>query len=564
MTDVEHNLWTVFDAVASTAPSHVGIMWRANEYRLGDLRDQALRLANVLGASGLTRFCDRRDLEPWEIGQDTVATYLLNGPEYLVTQLAAFAASVAPLNVNFRYVDDELAYLLDDARPGAVVFAARFASTLARVLPRMRHRPSLLLQVADETDTELAPWAVDYHEAITSAVPREQLAVDPDDLAVLYTGGTTGLPKGTMWRQADLWASAIGGDRLATATLDEVVAAARARMTRSSVAVPNAPFMHGAAQWCALNALLTGGTVGINRHVDRFDARDVLDLVDRAGAETVLLVGESMARPLLDELERNKYVTSSVRTILTGGATMLPATKRRLLDHFTGARLLDVAGASETGSKLVASSSPGTISERTVFVPRPDVAILDEPKSAVLERGDASVGWFASSRNTPLGYLNDRAKTLATFPTVAGVRWAVPGDRCHWLPDGRIALLGRESVTINSGGEKVFAEEVESVLLAHPAVRDAVVVGVDDARWGQTVVGIVALDPDVDIADVDAHCRRRIASFKVPRQYHVVDVLVRSPAGKADYRWARAVATGEIPGSTSTAQPPTTATESPT
>ena len=547
METVENNLWTLFEAVAEAVPDRDAIVWRQRRSSYRTVHDRARRLAAVLTIHGLGVRADRSDLSAWEAGQDLVGLYLLNGPEFLEANLGGYAARTAPFNVNYRYVADELAYLLDDAGAAAVVYHARFAPVLAEVLPRLRRTP-LLLQVADESGEALLPDALDYEQALAQADPG--IVPDrhsPDDLYVLYTGGTTGMPKGTLWRQADIWMSALGGDLLG-ADLDVEAMAAAAAAGPEQRTLPNAPFMHGAAQWVALRALLTGGTVVVNGIVDRLDPVDVWQTIGRERVGATLFVGEAFARPLIAELERGTYDTSSLALIAVGGAVTSPETKTRVLAQIPQVLIADLAGSSETGSALSQLSTAGSKPEAGVFAPNPDVAVLDVDLSRRLEPGEDSIGWFAKAGRIPLGYLGDQAKTERTFPPVDGRRWSVPGDRARLRQDGMVELLGRDSVTINSGGEKIFAEEVEAAILTHPAVLDAIVVGRPSERWGQEVVAVVQITGDVAASDDDIinAASARIARYKLPKAVVRVPLVIRSPAGKADYSWARRVALDDV------------------
>ncbi|MDQ6838998.1 MAG: AMP-binding protein [Actinomycetota bacterium] len=541
MDQVQHNLWTVFEAVAAVVPDRPNMVWRGATRTYAETSERSRRLANVIAGAGLGWHRDRSALAPWEAGQDLIGLYLYNGPEYIEGTLGGYAARAAPFNINYRYVADELAYLFDDADMAGLVFHARFAPVLADVLTRIKNRPRLLLQVADESGQPLLEGAIDYEAALASASPELSVSGHhPDDLYVLYTGGTTGMPKGTLWRQADIWGAAIGilqGE----ADLDTVVQAAGEGGSRF---LPNAPLMHGAAQWLGMNAVIVGGTLVINDVVDRLDPREVWTTVEREGVQAMLMVGEAFARPLLAELERTAYDASSLILIAVGGAVTSPETKERLTELLSDVLILDAAGASETGSGLQSVSAKGATAERAVFQAGPTTAVLSEGLDRVLAPGDEEMGWFAKYGRIPLGYLGDRAKTEKTFPVVDGTRWSVPGDRARLRPDGMVELLGRDSVTINTGGEKVFAEEVEQALLLHRAVVDAVVVGRPSDRWGSEVVAIISLDGDATDADILATAAGRLARYKLPKVIVRVPEMVRSPAGKADYRWARDLAVG--------------------
>lgn len=540
------NLWRLASAVADACGARDALRWRGSAWSYAHLAGRATRFANVLAAHGVGLHHERDRLADWESGQDLVGTYLLNGPEYVEVTLGGYAARAAPFNVNYRYVNAELAYLLRDAGAGALVYHARFAPNVREVLPALDRRP-LLLQVADESGEPLVPGALDYEAALAAAPAVLEIEGHrADDLYVLYTGGTTGMPKGTLWRQADIWTAALSSGR--TATLDiAAIAASAASNPRPARLLPNAPLMHGAAHWAVLATLLSGGTVVLNDVVDRLDPADVWRLVDGEDVHRMLMVGEAFARPLMDEFDRGGRRGDSLRTVLTGGAAMTPATKQRILDALPRIRIIDTAGASETGSALSAVSGADGVGAAAVFAPGAGATVLDAELRHELAPGAPESGWFAKRGAIPLGYLGDAAKTQRTFPVVHGVRWSVPGDRARRREDGLVELLGRDSVTINTGGEKVFAEEVEAALMAHPAVRDVVAVGRPSERWGQEVVAVISLtaghEPVADdelIAVAAAH----LARYKLPKAVVRVDAVRRGPNGKADYRWAREVATG--------------------
>ncbi len=542
---VDHNLWDVFSAVTDVVGERAAVVCGDRRLTYAELGERALRFGAVMHAHGLGTRRDRTGLANWESGQDLVGLYLRNGAEYLEATLGGYASRVAPFNVNYRYVAEELTHLVDDASAAALVYHACFAPTLAEVLPRLERRP-VLLQVGDGSGEPLLEGALDYEQALAGATPALAGVVpSPDDLYVLYTGGTTGLPKGTLWRQADAYLACLGGAlHGADADLDTIAAAAQAgAVTRF---VPNAPFMHGAAHWLALRQLLTGSTVVLNRVVDRFDPFDLWSLVDEEGVDSTLFVGEAFARPAMDAFEAGTFDGSSLKVIAVGGAITSPETKARILRSLPGVLVLDVAGSSETGAALSRSSSAGQAEELAVFRPQPGTAVLDPELTRRLAPGEDVVGWFATSGRIPLGYLGDAAKTASTFPVVEGQRWSVPGDRAQLRLDGWVRLLGRDSQTINSGGEKIFAEEVEQALLTHPAVADAVVTGAPSERWGEEVVAIVQLRRGHDATDDDllAAAGARLARYKLPKRIVRVGQVVRSPAGKADYRWARAAAAG--------------------
>jgi fatty-acyl-CoA synthase len=534
----DHNVAALHEAIAAAVPERECVVAGGVRRTWADVTGRTRRLAAVLADAGIGL---RRPpggegepgvAEPWRSPHDHVALYLHNGHEYLEGMLGAWKARAAAVNVNYRYVATELAYVLGDNDAAAVVFHGTFAATLAEVLPGLGG-VRLLLQVDDGSGAPLLPGARWYEEALAAATPRPPVGLSPDDRYILYTGGTTGMPKGTLWRQGDFLATALG----VTAPADEIVDAARARAGLRSL--PSAPFMHGAAHWNAISAWMSGGTVVVQDDPTRFDPADVLATCARERVSALQIVGDPFARPLVDELDAHDHDLSHLRFLLSGGAILSPPVKQRLVDRIPGLRIVDVLGSSETGRQAVAGHGSAA------FRPERTAVVLSEDRTRRLVPGDDEIGWLAQAGRVPLGYLGDPAKSAATFPVVDGVRHAVAGDRVRLRPDGTLDLLGRDSVTINTGGEKVFAEEVEQVLTAHPAVADAVVAGRPSERWGSEVVAVLSARPGATAPDDEAlraHCRLSLAGYKVPKAFRWVDEVVRSPAGKADYAWARSVA----------------------
>ncbi len=532
----EHNLAALHEAIAAEVPARDCIVWRDRRLSWADVTDRTRRLAAVLHAHGLGLRRPLDACEPWESPHDHVALYLHNGNEYLEGMLGAAKARAAAVNVNYRYVAEELRYVLADSAARAVVFHGAFATTLAEVLPQV---PSvrLLLQVDDDSGAPLLPGAVRYEDALRTSDPVPPTDLSPDDLYILYTGGTTGMPKGVLWRQADFLAACLG----ITEATAELVGRARRTGLR---ALPAPPFMHGAAHWNALSAWASGGTVLVQHDPSRLDAHDVLDTVAREGATSLLIVGDAFARPLVDALRERDHDVSSLRHLLTGGATLSAHVKDDLLTLIPQLRIVDVLGSSETGRQGVQLSDRSTAATSGTFERAPTSIVLADDLGRRLGPGDTELGWLAQTGRVPRGYLGDPVKTAATFPVVDGVRCAVAGDRARVREDGALELLGRDSVTINTGGEKVFAEEVEMAVKAHPDVFDVVVVGRPSERWGQEVVAVVQLRPGRDPTDDElrAGAGAHVARYKLPKAIVRVPVVERSPSGKPDYRWAALVA----------------------
>ena len=538
------NLAAVHEALAEAFPARECLVFRERRLSYAQVTDRTRRLADLLRRHGLGRRRSRAGLAGWESGQDHVALYLYNGNEYLEGMLGAFKACAAPFNVNYRYVDEELLYLFRDADARAVVYHASFAPTLARIrgqLPGVR----LWLQVADESGEALLPGALDYEEALAAAEPREPGGLSPDDLYILYTGGTTGLPKGVLWRQEDIFRAGLYTEEVGG--LADVVARARAREGELRT-LPAPPFMHGAAHWLALNMWHVGGTVIVQSQPRRLDPRDLWSTVERERVTALSIVGDAFARPLLDELARGSYDLSSLRLLATGGAILSASLKREFLERLPGLRIRDVLGSSESGAQAVWLSGSGEPAASGDFSPGPGNVVLAEDLSRVLPPGSPELGWLARAGRVPQGYLGDPEKTARAFPVVAGVRYAVPGDRARQRADGTLELLGRDAVTINTGGEKVFAEEVEQALKHHPAVFDAVVVGIPHPRWGQQVTAVVRCRVGLRASPEELReaAGRLLAPFKLPRAFVFVDEVVRAPSGKPDYRWAREAALASL------------------
>lgn len=538
---MELSLPTLHEELAAAFPDRACIAWRDQTWTWAETTERTRRFANVLTSHGIGRRRDLAGLAGWESPHDHVGLYLHNGNAYLEAQLGSAKAGAAAFNVNYRYVADELAYLFEDAGAAAIVYHGAFAATLAPVLAQLSRRP-LLLRVDDGSGEDLLPGAIDYELALAAAdAGRPSAEWRADDLYVLYTGGTTGNPKGVLWRQADFLVAALGVRRRDGGdieTLDELVTPARAR---NLATLPAPPLMHGAAMWNAISTWINGGTVVIQDVVDRLEPADVLDTCERRSVTSLLIVGDAFARPLLDEQHRRPRDLSHLRFLLTGGAILSPALRRELLDAIPQLRIVDVLGSSETGRQAVASSAHDVDDGPTRFEPSATTAVLDDGLHRELARDETDIGWLAMGGRIPRGYLGDEAKTTATFPVIGGRRWAVAGDRAAWRADGSIELHGRESVTINTGGEKVFAEEVEQAVKAHPGVYDALVVGRPSERWGQEVVAVVAERDGaaVSLAEIRATAGEHLARYKLPKALVIRPAVSRSPSGKPDYAWAR-------------------------
>ena len=550
-TAVEFTVPAVTAAVAAAIPNRELIIQGDRRFTYAEVMDRSRRLSAYLHSRGLGCHTERSALDGHQVGQDLVGLYAYNGNEFVESLLGAFAARVAPFNVNFRYVKSELQYLLADSGATALIYHSAFAPRVAEVLPDLSQL-RVLIQIADDSGNDLLEGAVDYESAINSQHPTPAVEHSPDDLYVLYTGGTTGMPKGVLWRQHDIFMTSFGGRNLMTGepthSLDEIVARLNGSTPTKLMVLP--PLIHGAAQWSVMTAITTGQTVVFPNVVDHLDADDVVRTIEREKVMTVTVVGDAMARPLVAAIEKAREDgtadVSTLAVVANGGALLTPYVKQRLIEVLPNALVVDGVGSSETGAQMHHLSTSASVSTG-VFNAGPDTFVAAEDLGSLLQPGHDGMGWLAQKGYVPMGYKGDAAKTAATFPVIDGVRYAIPGDRARHLADGRIELLGRDSVTINSGGEKIFVEEVETAIASHPAVADVVVTGRPSERWGQEVVAVVALADGAyaEASELIDHAAQTLARYKLPKAIVFRAAIERSPAGKADYRWAREQAVSE-------------------
>ncbi len=509
------NLADLWERVAAVIPEAPAIVDGNRRFSYAELDHRATQLAQHLAAQGIG-------------AGDHVALYLHNCSEYLEGMLAAFKIRAVPVNVNYRYVANELLYLFCDSHTTAIIYHPEFESRIAAIqpeVPTLRHT----LAVGPDYEAALAQYAPTTTFATRSA----------DDHYVLYTGGTTGLPKGVVWRHEDLFFAALGGGANGREPITDPEVIVDRCVDSRVRCVAACPFMHGSAHWMALSTLLTGGCV-IAAPTRHFDANELLDLIASEHANFVIIVGDAYARPLADALaDRDPDDFESLRVIVSGGAILSPAIKTELIARLPEVIVVDGYGASETGGQGQAVTASGSPNAATAFRLDATTTILDE--HTLLPVGDGIVGLLARSGNIPIGYFNDAKKTAATFKTIDGVRFAIPGDHAFRQDDGTITLLGRGTACINTGGEKVYPDEVESRLKTHPSIFDAVVVGAADDRFGERVVALVQQRPDqvLDARELRAYLQAHLAGYKIPRAIVVVDEVVRSPSGKPDIRWAR-------------------------
>ena len=531
----EWSLAALQDVLAAAVPDKTMLVCEGTRRTFAEVAGRTRSLAAFLLGRGIGLRRERADLERWECGQDPVALVLHNGAEYVEAMIGAYRARAVPFNVNQHYRPAEVASLLDDVGVRAVVHHRSLGALVAEA---SGDREVVLIDVDDGSGVPPLPGSTPFEAAAGTPVTGPLPVTSPDDLYLVCTGGTTGRPKGVLWRQADVFLSAMGGTEGATA--EELAEAARNVSGGPWYAVP--PLMHASAQWTTFAGLHLGAGVVLHDDTGPFDARHVLEVAERERVASITIVGDAHAAPLVEELRRRPYDLSGLQRIATGGAATGEQHKDALLELLPRVLIVDGYGASETGGMAYGARTAAGGTEG--FSPSTGAAVISADRTRFLEPGDEEVGWTARRGRVPLGYLGDRERTEATFPVVDGERLAIPGDRAQLLPDGSIRMLGRDSLVVNSGGEKIFVEEVEAVLRRHPDVADALVVGRPSERFGQEVVAIVA--PRVG-ATVDPRALRDfvaadIARFKAPRAVVVCDAVHRLANGKADYAWANEMA----------------------
>jgi acyl-CoA synthetase (AMP-forming)/AMP-acid ligase II len=524
---VEYNLADIFESVVDVVGDREALVTADRRLTFAELEARANRLAHHLESVG--------------VGPgDHVGVQLYNCTEYVETMIACFKVRAVPINVNYRYVEDELAYLFNDADLVALVVDTEFTERVDKVRPRapqLRH--VLTVGAGPGPDGSMR-----YDDAI--AAQPDSRGFGPrsaDDLYIIYTGGTTGMPKGVMWRHEDIFFAGMGGADPTGTPVSRPDEVAERLATRGVLHYfPVAPLMHGAAQLATWIGFLQGSKVVLVR---KFDPADVIATAQREKANTMSIVGDAMARPLAEALEGEfaDADLSSLFALSSAGAILSQTVREKLQARLPNTMLLDNFGASETGFQGtgVAGSSPD---KGLKFTVNARSAVLDDDLKPV-EPGSGVIGRMAQRGHVPVGYYKDEKKTAESFVTIDGERWVLLGDMATIEADGSIAILGRGSVCINTGGEKVYPEEVEAVLKAHPAVYDAIVTGVPDERYGQRVAALVQLRDDQPAPtehDLIEHARKHVAGYKAPRLVMVVPEIRRSPSGKADYPWAAKVA----------------------
>ncbi|MEU5877176.1 acyl-CoA synthetase [Spirillospora sp. NPDC047279] len=522
------NLADLFEIVADAVPDKLALVAGKVRLTYRELDERATKVARHLAENG--------------VGPgDHVSILAYNRAEWVEAQIASWKIRAVPVNVNYRYTADELAYVIADSNSVALVGERSLIARLGDARGKLADLRHVL--VIEDGSGEAVDDAVGYEDAVAGVSgERDFPERSSDDLYLLYTGGTTGMPKGVMWRCEDIFIAAMGGGNMLGEPISRPEELADKALEGGLTTMVCAPMMHGAGMWVAWAALSTGSTLVLWSE-RRFDPDRVLAVAAAEKVQVKVLVGDAMARPVADVLtaDPGAHDLSSLAVIATGGSITSPDVKARLQAAVPSLlMILDAFGGSETGAFSQAVDPAEDGSPR--FMPKDgNVAVLD-PSLRRIPLGSDEIGVVARTGRIPLGYWNDEAKTAKTFVTDEdGTRWALQGDMARMDADGAILLLGRGSLVINTGGEKVFVEEVEATLKSHGAVYDALVVGVPDERLGSRVAAVVSLSEDVPVDELVAHARKTLAGYKVPRNIQVVDEVKRSPAGKADYRWAKGV-----------------------
>jgi len=535
------NLADLFENAVDAFPDREYVVAEGERRSYRQMEERANQLAHHLQAQG--------------IGPgDHVGIYALNRVEWVEALWAIFKIRAVFININYRYVEDELAYVFDNADLVALLYERKYAARVNAVreqMPKLEH--AICIEDGSASD-DSGMRSVAYEEALAGQSPDRDFAPrSDDDLYILYTGGTTGMPKGVVWRHVDVFYALGGGNDPHSGQRvqrpDEMIEKGIAEGGQTFL--PIAPLMHGATQWAVMSGAFTGRKIVL---VGSFEPDQVWQLVQDEKVDGVMITGDAMARPLVEVLDARPgaFDLSHWALLVSTAAVFSPTVKDRFFEHKENLIIIDSIGSSESGANGMAIITKGQTLMKgggPTVKAGPGTLVLDENLRPV-EPGADVIGKVARSGDIPLEYYSDPVKSAETFVTVEGVRYAMPGDFARLEEDGTITLLGRGSVSINSGGEKIFPEEVEQAVKDHPEVYDCVVIGVPDERFGSRVAAIVepreGRRPGLE--EIQTHCRTKLAGYKVPRQLHLVEQIERSPSGKPDYRWAKEVATGEAAG----------------
>ncbi|MCX2730423.1 acyl-CoA synthetase [Saccharopolyspora sp. NFXS83] len=520
-----HNIADLFEHAVDLTPERVAVICGEDRVTFAELERRSNRLAHHWAQRGLGR-------------GSHIGVHTRNRIEALEAMLAAYKLRAVAVNINYRYVAEELRYIYADADLAALVHERRYGDRVAEALPPGLRSVLVLDDGSDQDCT--AHGGTAYEAALADSSPeRDFPARSDDDLFLLYTGGTTGNPKGVMWRHEDVWRTLGGGIDFMTGEpmADEWQQARDGAASGGLVRLPAAPFIHGAAQWAAFGNLFACSTVVI---LPEFDAHETWRAIEDHGVNVLAITGDAMARPLIEALHEGSYDVSSLVAISSSAALFSPSVQEQYLEALPNVVLTDSIGSSETGFSGIGVLSKGGARTGGPRVKADSATAIIGPDGRLLATDSGEVGLLARSGHVPLGYYKDPDKSGSVFVEIDGVRYVVPGDYARYESDGTVTMLGRGSMSVNTGGEKVYPEEVEGVLKAHPDVFDALVFGVPDERLGQCVAAVVQTRDGTEPAwsELEAHARKRIAGYKVPRKLWLAAKVRRSPSGKPDYRWA--------------------------
>ncbi len=529
-----YNLADLFESIADAIPDREALISGEHRYTYGQLDEAANRLANFLKDRGVKT-------------GDHVGLHLYNGHEFVIGMLAVFKLRAVHINLNYRYVAAELRYLCENADLVAVLTQTEFADILADATTGNELLKTVIYVGEDPATSISKHGGIAFEGALAEGSPaRDFEARTGKEIYIIYTGGTTGMPKGVMWQHEDVFFAGLQGGRPGGEPVDspEEVPEYVEDPDNALNMLPAAPFIHGAAQWGFWIALWTGGKT-VLQPGKSFDAKRICELIEEENLSTLTVVGDAMALPIAECLEAGDYNVESILAIASAGAVLSGAVRDRLAKEVPDALVLNNFGATETGHQ--GSAYPGFESGqegRPSFFMDETNTVLDEDTGEQIVPGSGKIGKLARGGRLPQGYYKDPVKTEERFKTIKGKRWVIPGDYGTIEEDGRITVYGRGSYCINTGGEKVFPEEVEEALKAHPDVFDVLVVGVKDDRWMQRVAAVVQPRGDArpTLEELQTHCRDHVAGYKVPRQLHLVEQVQRAPSGKPDYPWALTIA----------------------
>lgn len=537
---MEMHFATIWESIADAIPDEPAITHGATTRSWAEYEDRASRIAAALTAAGL------------EPGSKT-ALFMYNSNEFMESQFGSFKTRGVPINVNYRYLDEELWYLLDNSDSEAIIFHSSLGDRVARVVDRLP-KLKLLIEV-DDGDTGQVPGALAYDDVIAANEPMQRIVREEDDLYMLYTGGTTGMPKGVMYAMGGLTQDFLAqgfpmvgltapedGDQVAEKVKEAAAGEA------SLVSIPCAPLMHGTGAWAGwFIAHLAGGHV-VTLTNRSLDSHELLSTIEKHRATAVIIVGDSFAKPILRALDEGRpdgttYDTSSISTFISSGVMWTSEVKQQMIDRIEQAILVDIIGSSE-GSMGMQITMKGMPAETAKFQKTPTTRVFTDDGREV-EPGSDEVGMVAAGGTVPLGYYKDEEKSAATFRVINGERFSFPGDYAKIAADGSLILLGRGSQVINTGGEKVYPEEVEEAVKRVEGVLDCLVVGIENEKFGQAVTAVVSLNDGANVAadEIISSVKNDLAGFKAPKSVIIVPDVPRAPNGKADYKTALAHAT---------------------